>query len=617
MNVDAHSRTSKLPLLAPIAVVLLGILFFVFIVIEYQRNTSLIKQNKQLISHSAASKLINQIQGQPAQANWSRLKEDYSWIQTAPNTYWFSNNIQEFPWARSVQSSEPESHDIADNNQWHKVWKNVDSLSSSSVSNASEVDAERLQLLTDLNLALDSNKDDKIRYAFEVYIEHQKAYQLSPIQEIAFSFKLVEIGAKQHWSPELIHAILLTGGSSDAPIIRPVADLLFRHVDQFSDEEFKQITISLKKQLEAFNLSEYHLDDYIAHLESPRFKLSENSTGTNKNPELLSQNDWYLNHFDDNRVSAQAISISNELSLITENFIELGTLAPQDSLIFDNHLDDISLNDISVRLDKPELRSQSRNQLIYLIIKSGLLTLFVALILLTLRLIRKNQQRQFEYLSLKEDFVKLVSHELKTPLAGIRAMGETLRKRVERDLSVESYPERIISEADKLWYMVDNILGFNRIQSSEVRINTRDTRIKILCDQIIDDVQLISDKTYSVDNMIEHSTEWPIDIELFTLVIKNLLINAGLYNGNETIEIKLELDSDEQYLLVSDNGTGISKGDQERIFEPFVRLEQSVRRSGTGLGLAICKRIMQLHGGELLLDQSNNEGSVWKICLPH
>jgi len=92
-------------------------------------------------------------------------------------------------------------------------------------------------------------------------------------------------------------------------------------------------------------------------------------------------------------------------------------------------------------------------------------------------------------------------------------------------------------------------------------------------------------------------------------------VNAGLYNNNKNIDIRLSFDQGSSSLFISDNGVGIPKSDQEKVFEPFVRLTQSVRQSGTGLGLAICKRIMQLHDGDLTLAESNTQGSVWKLRL--
>ena len=118
-----------------------------------------------------------------------------------------------------------------------------------------------------------------------------------------------------------------------------------------------------------------------------------------------------------------------------------------------------------------------------------------------------------------------------------------------------------------------------------------------------------------MSNNIEDSIEALVDAELFSLVVKNIIVNAGLYNKQEIVEIELSFNKAQACLLISDNGVGIAEADRHKIFKPFVRLAQSVRQSGTGLGLAICKRIMQLHKGDLSLAQSSKQGSVWKISL--
>jgi len=284
-------------------------------------------------------------------------------------------------------------------------------------------------------------------------------------------------------------------------------------------------------------------------------------------------------------------------------------------LAIDSLVGNRPLEQLVIEVSKTQLKRDKRNQKTYLIIKSIMLIAFISLLLLTLRLISKNQQRRFEYLALKEDFVKLVSHELKTPLAGIRAMAETLQKRIDRNLSVESYPDRIISEADKLWYMVDNILGFNRVQLTDAVINKSATKIRPMCDKVIEDIRSFSSTPYVVTNTIDDSIELLVDAELFSLVVKNIVVNAGLYNRNSTIKINLSYDESASCLLISDNGIGIADADRDKVFQPFIRLNQSVRQSGTGLGLAICKRIMQLHNGDLSLAESNSRGSVWQISF--
>jgi len=177
MTYEVSARKTIVSLWVPITVVLLGLTFLVFVFVEYQRNTSLVEQNRVLISGSAKARLANGILNSDKSRNWGRLKEQYNWIQEAPHTYWFAAGVQEFPWRRS-----PSAISKTEIDKWGEIWSDISSTS-----------------LT----------------------KHIKnAYHLSPQQEVAFSLKLVEIGAQNHWSSELVHAILITGGSSETPILR-------------------------------------------------------------------------------------------------------------------------------------------------------------------------------------------------------------------------------------------------------------------------------------------------------------------------------------------------------------------------------------------------------------
>jgi len=601
------NRKKVVSLWLPIAILFLGLVFLIFVIIEYQRNLSIIQQNKNLISNSAKSRIQSNILKRDFGSNWADLEQDYQWIKTAPSIYWFNSGKQEFPWARQhLKNAKVEQK------RWQDIWLFLNS-SSLSKNDKLDINQSRLALLKKIKSAIDENDDGLITQSFNNYLDHLNAYHLSPQEEIAFSLILIEIGAEQHWSKELIHAILITGGKSESPIIRPVVDLLFRNASHFSLDDFDWITNKVIDVLETFNLSSYFLKDYALHLKSPSFILPNNIDIENKNLNTFSSGNWFLRKVNNTVISAEPVVLIEELKLVELELIEQGILEQQDSLSLINFSGNEPLDDIVINVNKAQLNQDSHNQAVFLIIKSLLIIAFMVLVLLNLRLIEKNQKRRLEYLSLREDFVKLVSHELKTPLAGIRAMAETLQKRAQRNLDIQTYPQRIVNEADKLWYMVDNILGFNRVQLTDIVIDKQLTRIVPLCEGVIEDVRSFSNKPYSVLNALPENLEAMVDVDLFSLVIKNIIVNSGLYNDQPIIEIGITFDEKSSSLLISDNGVGIAESDQDKVFEPFIRLSQTSRQSGTGLGLAICKRIMKLHNGDLALASSNNSGSTWKI----
>ena len=371
----------------------------------------------------------------------------------------------------------------------------------------------------------------------------------------------------------------------------------------------------ITQHLETLNLPDFYLQDYLEHSLQPKIVVQNNSQIVSATTETIIDNRWLLTRLSETLIRVEPINLAVSLQQLEDEFEQLNVLDQGDSLTL-NELSTLHLlSQLVITVDKQQLTNDRHRQGWYLAIKVAMLTLFLALVLLSLRLVQKHQQRKLEYLALKEDFVKLVSHELKTPLAGIRAMGETLRKRLQRGLDVQSYPERIVSEADKLWYMVDNILGFNRVQTDQLVLDEQVVKLKALSDTVVNDVRTFSSKSYALSNTIDDEAEVKVDAELFSLVLKNIVVNAGLYNTHSEVAIELSYDSKDRCLYIADNGIGIAEQDREKIFEPFMRLSQATRQSGTGLGLALCKRIMQLHDGDLSLAESNNNGSVWKICL--
>jgi len=439
-----RTRKTIVSLWLPIAILLLGLMFFIFIFIEYQRNSSLIEQNRTLISGSAKARLISNILNHSTGANWANNKENYHWIKQAPQTYWFDNGLQKFPWHKALETN---SKDL----QWEKIWHELNSPPTSNKVTHT-VNPQRLTLLNAIETALNDNNEALIQQSFDDYLEHKNAYHLSPQEEIAFSLKLIELGAQQHWSPELIHAILLTGGSLETPIMRPVVDLLFRHTALFSIDEINWISNNVKHHLETFNLPSYFLDDYLQHLTQTQFVLPKNIQTVSNDLAIITHDHWLLRYESNTQINASPINLNEELISVQNEFIELRVLNNGDSLLLNDVNNNMPLEKLIINVDKMQLTNDKHKQFVYLIIKSIMLIAFITLILITLRLITKNQQRRLEYISLKEDFVKLVSHELKTPLAGIRAMAETLQKRIDRNLGAQSYPDRIINEADKLWY---------------------------------------------------------------------------------------------------------------------------------------------------------------------
>lgn len=237
-------------------------------------------------------------------------------------------------------------------------------------------------------------------------------------------------------------------------------------------------------------------------------------------------------------------------------------------------------------------------------LKAGLLGLVGALGLGVIALVQLAQRRKQRFVELKEDFVAAVSHELKTPLASMRVMAETLEVRLEGNEKAKDYPKRLVAEVDGLTSLVENILSFNRLDKGRWQPQRSKFSLAELQPALVEDAP---DARVTFEGF---DAEVNADRELLKLCLLNLLRNACRYNERSPVEVRFSYDAG--VLRVQDNGIGIPSDQRERVFEDFVRLK-AVPRAGTGLGLALCRRVMAMHGGSIVVERSGPEGTVFAL----
>ncbi|MBK7857240.1 MAG: HAMP domain-containing histidine kinase [Archangiaceae bacterium] len=243
-------------------------------------------------------------------------------------------------------------------------------------------------------------------------------------------------------------------------------------------------------------------------------------------------------------------------------------------------------------------------------LKAGLLGLIGVLGVGVLALAQLAQRRKARFVELKEDFVAAVSHELKTPLASMRVMAETLQHRLEGHAAAKDYPTRLVTEVDGLTALIENILSFNRLDKGRWQPQRANVSLSSLEAVLRDDAPGAKLTFEGFDGATLNA-----DPELLKLCLLNLLRNACKYNVRSPIEVAFSYANG--VLRVTDNGIGIAPADRERVFEDFVRLKTpgAPPRPGTGLGLALCRRIAQMHGGTLTIEASSSAGTTMALTL--
>jgi len=220
----------------------------------------------------------------------------------------------------------------------------------------------------------------------------------------------------------------------------------------------------------------------------------------------------------------------------------------------------------------------------------------------------------------RRDFVANVSHELKTPLAAIRGMAETLRDGALGDTeTAHRFVGRILDQCARLPALLEDLLTLSRLESPLGAQEPEPVDLDALARQA---VEVITPAAVERDVAVETSTiaeTLPGDADALERLLLNLLDNAVKYNHpGGTVRLDVRRDAEQVIIEVRDTGIGIPTEHLPRIFERFYRVDRARSRSegGTGLGLAIVKHVAQLHGGRVEVESEPGKGSTFRVLLP-
>ena len=248
-------------------------------------------------------------------------------------------------------------------------------------------------------------------------------------------------------------------------------------------------------------------------------------------------------------------------------------------------------------------------------------TLIVAILVGVISLGLSKRIRQLE--KVRQDFVANVSHELKTPITSIKGFVETLQEgALDEPEQAGRFLDIIGKHADRLNAIIDDLLALSRLEEdSEHRaLSFEMTSLKPVLNEAIDLSRVdAEDKQIQIDLDCKENLQARVNPALLEQAVTNLISNAIKYSSKESrIEIKAGHTENETRIEVRDQGCGIDKKYQERIFERFYVIDKSRSRKlgGTGLGLAIVKHIAQVHDGQITLKSQVGCGSTFTLHLP-
>ena len=220
--------------------------------------------------------------------------------------------------------------------------------------------------------------------------------------------------------------------------------------------------------------------------------------------------------------------------------------------------------------------------------------------------------------TVRTDFVANLSHELKTPIGGIAALGDTMVDETD-PVVMKQLAERIVRESFRMAGIVNDLLDLSRIEFGR---STEWERIEM--NGVIKEVIALSQDN-ARRHKVELVTSGDFAAEVFgdrsqlISAFSNLVENAVKYSEEDRlVKIIGDVRADDLTVAIVDQGLGIAPKDHERIFERFYRVDRARSRStgGTGLGLSIVRHVVDNHGGKIEVKSNEGEGATFTVVLP-
>ncbi|MEA5441070.1 ATP-binding protein [Cyanobium gracile] len=232
---------------------------------------------------------------------------------------------------------------------------------------------------------------------------------------------------------------------------------------------------------------------------------------------------------------------------------------------------------------------------------------------------------------LKDQFLANMSHELRTPLNGILGMAESMQESIYGEISPTQRKAlgEIESSGAHLLDLINDILDITKIEAGKLEVQLEPVFISALCQSCITTIHPMAQaKAITLSSDVQ--PDLPaclLDERLIRQVLINLLSNAVKFTpiaGTVRLQARTILEREGEaphgtlHIRVQDSGIGIDAKDHDQIFKPFVQVESGLSRqfAGTGLGLSIVKRIVQAHGGNIVLKSALGKGSCFNIYIP-
>ncbi|MGJ7516419.1 hybrid sensor histidine kinase/response regulator [Pseudomonas baetica] len=225
---------------------------------------------------------------------------------------------------------------------------------------------------------------------------------------------------------------------------------------------------------------------------------------------------------------------------------------------------------------------------------------------------------------MRDDFMSIVAHEVRTPLNGLILETQLRKMHLARDNAAAFTLDKMHAMVDRderqiksLIRLIEDMLDVSRIRTGKLSIRTTCFDLSVLVRSLL---QNFAQQIEAAEASVSLDAEQPVvgnwDEFRIEQVISNLLTNALRYGAKSPIKVKVYSENGEARVEVRDFGIGISEENQQRIFQQFERISATHAIAGLGLGLFISEQIVTAHGGTITVESRIGEGALFRVCLP-
>ncbi len=222
----------------------------------------------------------------------------------------------------------------------------------------------------------------------------------------------------------------------------------------------------------------------------------------------------------------------------------------------------------------------------------------------------------------KTEFLSITSHELRSPMTPMKAQLQMLLEEYYGKVNEKQKKaiQIVLRNTVRLDRIIQDFLEISRIEAARLKFNFVKTNLATHIKQLIEEMNaFLMEKNIKIVSNIEELPEIECDPDRIMQVLRNLINNAKKFSPeNSKIFVEAKVKNNMILISVKDNGIGISKEDQLKVFEPFYQAEKTMYRKygGTGLGLAICKGIVESQNGKIWVESVKGKGSTFYFTVP-